>query len=182
MLKAAAAAYRSSVEYPKKSNPFAADLQQVATVMAGDLGTRIFYTSFANFDTHADEVAAHARQWEKASCALDAFFTDLDTLGLRRSTLVLVFSEFGRRIAENNAGTDHGAGGVAFLIGDQVAGGLYGEYPNLAPQAQDEGDVRPSTDFRAVYASVLEQFLDVEASDVLGSSARFDQLPLKAPA
>jgi uncharacterized protein (DUF1501 family) len=163
-------------------NQIATDLQGVATVMAGNLGTRIFYTSIGGFDTHTDEVVSHARLWEKISSGLDCFFTDLDNLGLRRSTLVLVFSEFGRRIAENNTGTDHGAGGVAFLIGDQVAGGLYGEYPNLAPQAQDEGDVLPSTDFRAVYASILEQFLDVDSKDVLGSSARFDQLPLKASA
>jgi uncharacterized protein (DUF1501 family) len=181
MLKGAAAAYSSQVEYPQ-FNQIATDLQGVATVMAGNLGTRLFYTSFGSFDTHTDEVVTHARLWEKISSALDCFFTDLDNLGLRRNTLVLVFSEFGRRIAENNAGTDHGAGGVAFLIGDEVAGGLYGEYPNLAPEAQDEGDVRPSTDFRAVYASVLEQFLDVDSKDVLGSSASFDRLPLKATA
>lgn len=186
MLKDAATAYRCTVDY-QDPNPFgvnqiAADLQGVATVMAGNLGTRIFYTSVGSFDTHTDEVVAHARLWQKVSHALDRFFADLEHLGLRSSTLVLVFSEFGRRIAENNAGTDHGAGGVAFLIGDQVAGGLYGDYPNLAPEAQDEGDVRPSTDFRAVYASILEQFLDVEAEDVLGRTAGFDRLPLKASA
>lgn len=181
MLNAAAAAYRSRVEYPQ-FNQIATDLKGVATVMAGNLGTRIFYTSFGSFDTHTDEVASHARLWEKVSAALEAFFTDLDNLGLRRTTLVLVFSEFGRRIAENNIGTDHGAGGVAFLIGDEVAGGLYGEYPNLAPEAQDEGDVRPSTDFRAMYASILEQFLDVDARDVLGTNTRFEQLPLRAAA
>jgi uncharacterized protein (DUF1501 family) len=186
MLRGATAAYRSTVEYQKFNqlgpNQLATDLQGVATVMAGNLGTRIFYTTIGGFDTHTDEVVSHARLWEKISSALDCFFTDLDSLGLRRSTLVLVFSEFGRRIAENNTGTDHGAGGVALLIGDEVAGGLYGEYPDLAPEAQDEGDVRPSTDFRAVYASVLEQFLDVDSKDVLGSSASFDQLPLKASA
>jgi uncharacterized protein (DUF1501 family) len=189
MLNGAAAAYNSSVNYlatmpaqVPEFNQIATDLKGVATVMAGNLGTRIFYTSFGGFDTHADEVVSHARLWDKVSVALDAFFTDLDNLGLRHNTLVLVFSEFGRRIAENNAGTDHGSGGVAFLIGDEVAGGLYGEYPDLAPEAQDEGDVRPSTDFRAMYASVLEQFLDVDANDVLGSGASFDQLPLKAPA
>ncbi|WP_343602398.1 DUF1501 domain-containing protein [Mycobacterium sp.] len=184
MLKAAAAAYRSGVDYrdpnPFGTNQLAKDLQGVATVMAGNLGTRIFYTSVGSFDTHTDEVVVHARLWQRVSHALDRFFIDLDALGLRSSTVVLVFSEFGRRIAENSTGTDHGAGGVAFLIGDQVAGGLYGDYPNLAAEAQDEGDVRPSTDFRAVYASILEQFLDVDAKDVLGPSARFDQLPLKA--
>ncbi|MBS4728320.1 DUF1501 domain-containing protein [Mycobacterium sp. SM1] len=181
MLQGAAAAYRSSVEYPE-FNQLAADLRGVATVMAGNLGTRIFYTSFGSFDTHTNELVSHARLWEKVSAALDCFLTDLDNHGLRSDTLILVFSEFGRRVAENNAGTDHGAGGVAFLIGNQVAGGLYGEYPNLAPDAQDDGDVRPSTDFRAVYASVLEQFLDVDPKDVLGRGARFDQLPLKASA
>ncbi|MDI3314034.1 MAG: DUF1501 domain-containing protein [Mycobacterium sp.] len=181
MLNSAAAAYRPTVEYPE-FNQLATDLQGVATVMAGHLGTRIFYTSVGSFDTHTDEVVSHARLWEKVSAALDAFFTDLEHLGLRRNTVVLVFSEFGRRIAENNIGTDHGAGGVAFLIGDLVAGGLYGEYPNLAPEAQDEGDVRPSTDFRSMYASILEQFLDVDPKAVLGSGAGFDRLPLKASA
>ncbi|MBV8863415.1 MAG: DUF1501 domain-containing protein [Mycobacterium sp.] len=186
MLKSAAAGYRPTVDYhdpnPFGINHLAADLQGVATVMAGNLGTRIFYTSLGSFDTHTDEVVAHARLWEKVSHALERFFADLENLGLRSSTLVLVFSEFGRRIAENNAGTDHGAGGVAFLIGDQVAGGLYGDYPNLAPEAQDEGDVRPSTDFRALYASILEQFLEVEPKDVLGRNASFDRLPLTVPA
>lgn len=186
MLRRAAVEYRSTVDYQESTqfgtNQLATDLQGVATVMAGNLGTRIFYTSLGSFDTHTDEVVAHARLWEKISSAVKAFFTDLHNLGLRRNTVVLIFSEFGRRIAENNDGTDHGAGGVAFLIGDQVVGGLYGDYPNLAPEAQDEGDVRPSTDFRAVYASILEQFLDVDAKDVLGRSASFDQLPLKVPA
>lgn len=186
LLRGAAAAYDSTVDYQKSTqlglNQLATDLQGVATVIAGNLGTRIFYTTLSGFDTHTDEVVSHSRLWEKISSALDCFFKDLDNVGLRRSTLVLIFSEFGRRIAENNTGTDHGAGGVALLIGDQVAGGLYGEYPDLAPEAQDEGDVRPSTDFRAMYTSVLEQFLDLDSKDVLGSSASFDQLPLKASA
>ncbi|MBV8178865.1 MAG: DUF1501 domain-containing protein [Mycobacterium sp.] len=186
MLKGAVARYRPTVDYhdpnPFGINQLTKDLQGVATVMAGNLGTRIFYTSMGSFDTHTDELVAHARLWEKVSHALDRFFADLENLGLRNSTLVLVFSEFGRRIAENNAGTDHGAGGVAFLIGDQVAGGLYGDYPNLAPDAHDEGDVRPSTDFRALYGSILEQFLEVESKDVLGRNAGFDQLPLKVSA
>lgn len=179
LLRAATAAYSSTVEYPGIGfNKISEHLQGVATVMAGGLGTRIYYTQHGSFDTHGDEVASHARLWDRLSGGLEAFLTDLGAHGVRENTVLFVFSEFGRRIRENNAGTDHGAGGVALLIGDRIRGGLYGEYPSLAPHDQDDGDVAPTTDFRAVYASILEQFLDVDPADVLDHA--FTQLPLRA--
>ncbi|MGH3518745.1 MAG: DUF1501 domain-containing protein, partial [Haloechinothrix sp.] len=180
LLRTAASAYTSSVVYPGQGfNKISEHLQGVATVMTGGLGTRIYYTNHGSFDTHGDEVANHARLWERLSGGLEAFLLDLDEHGLRENTVLFVFSEFGRRIRENNAGTDHGAGGIALLIGDRVRGGLYGEYPSLAPLHQDEGDVRPTTDFRAVYASILEQFLDVDPADVLDRPGAFAQLPVR---
>ena len=172
--------YTSAVEYPGIGfNKISEHLQGVATVMSGGLGTRIFYTQHGSFDTHGDEVVNHARLWDRFSGGLEAFLRDLDGHGLREDTVLFVFSEFGRRIRENNAGTDHGAGGIALLIGDRVRGGLYGDYPSLAPSDQDEGDVAATTDFRAVYASILEQFLDVDPADVLDRPDSFARLPLR---
>ncbi|MGH3696994.1 MAG: DUF1501 domain-containing protein [Pseudonocardiaceae bacterium] len=181
MLRTASANYTSTVDYPARHPyyPVSEHLQGVAAVMAADLGTRVYYTMHGSFDTHGDEVVNHARLWDRLSISLDAFFTDLDQHGVRKDTVVLLFSEFGRRIKDNNGGTDHGAGGVAMLIGDSVRGGLYGDYPSLAPADQDEGDVRTTTDFRALYASILEQFLDVDPAVAVAGAGSYQQLPLR---
>jgi uncharacterized protein (DUF1501 family) len=96
--------------------------------------------------------------------------------GKSDETVIWMFSEFGRRIADNGAGTDHGSGGVAFVIGDSVKGGLYGEYPKLGLADQLEGDVRFNTDFRQIYATLLEDVLDVESEPVL--KQKFSKLDL----
>ena len=90
--------------------------------------------------------------------------------------VIFIFSEFGRRIADNGTGTDHGSGGVAFLLGKSVEGGLYGDYPNLEPSAQLEGDIHYNTDFRSLYSTILEDVLGVEASSVLNE--KFNKLDI----
>ncbi len=88
--------------------------------------------------------------------------------------MVLVFTEFGRRVHDNGSGTDHGAGGIAFIIGDGVKGGLYGEYPSLAPDKLVEGDLKYNNDFRGTYATILERWMGLDSKPIVGGS--FEQL------
>jgi len=158
--------YQSSVEYPE-DNPIAQSLKGIAQVASAKLGTRVFYASHGSFDTHTDELKNHSLLWKELSTAIDCFQRDLKEQNLDNETVIWIFSEFGRRIADNGTGTDHGSGGVAFLLGNSVKGGLYGEYPNLDPSAQLEGDIKFNTDFRSLYSTILEDILDVESEKIL---------------
>ena len=100
---------------------------------------------------------------------------DLKEHGRDEDTLILVFSEFGRRIKDNGSGTDHGAGGAAFVIGDVVKGGLYAEYPSLAPETLVDGDLKFNNDFRGIYATLLEDWLGLASKPIVnGSFEKFD--------
>jgi uncharacterized protein (DUF1501 family) len=92
---------------------------------------------------------------------------DLKEHGTEDDATILVFSEFGRRIKDNGSGSDHGSGGVAFMIGGAVSGGMYGEYPSLAEAEQIEGDLRSNNDFRSVYTEILEDWLDLDAPSIV---------------
>jgi len=166
LLREAPSKYASDVEYPE-DNPIAQSLKGIAQVMSADLGTRIYYAQHGSFDTHTNELVNHALLWDQVSNAVECFWDDLEKLGKREDTVIWMFSEFGRRIADNGTGTDHGSGGVAFVLGDSVNGGLYGEYPKLGLSDQLEGDVHFNTDFRQVYATLLEDVLGVESEPVL---------------
>jgi uncharacterized protein (DUF1501 family) len=166
ILQQAPEKYDSNVEYP--DNPFAKSLKGVAQVHMADLGTRVFYTQYGSFDTHADEVKTQERLWRHISDSLASFYQDLDEHGLGEEVLVLMFSEFGRRVKDNGTGTDHGSGGVAFLIGQEVAGGHYNEYPSIETSALVEGDLRFNNDFRGLYTDILEDWLEVEAQPIVG--------------
>jgi uncharacterized protein (DUF1501 family) len=165
ILQQAPLRYSSNVEYP--DNPIAKSLQGVAQVHMADLGTRVFYTQYGSFDTHADEVKTQQRLWNDISAALAAFYQDLEQAGRSDEVVVMMFSEFGRRVKDNGTGTDHGSGGVAFLIGDQVNGGHYGEYPEIETSALVEGDLRFNNDFRGLYTDVLEDWLSVDAKPIV---------------
>ena len=175
LLREAPQSYSSDVEYPE-DNPIAQSLKGIAQVMSAELGTRIYYAAHGSFDTHTAELVNHALLWDQLSTAVSCFVDDLKQLGKNEETIIWMFSEFGRRIADNGAGTDHGSGGAAFVIGDSVKGGLYGEYPKLGLADQLEGDVRFNTDFRQIYATLLEDVLDVESEPVL--KQKFDKLDL----
>jgi uncharacterized protein (DUF1501 family) len=177
LLRQAPNHHNSNVEYPE-GNPIAQSLKGVAQVTSAHLGTRIFYTAHGSFDTHTNELVNHTLLWDQLSEAIDCFWSDMEEQGAADDTVMWIFSEFGRRVADNGTGTDHGSGGCAFLIGPSVKGGLYGEYPNLAPNAQLDGDVRFNTDYRDVYATILESFLELESEPILNS--RFGQLDLAA--
>ena len=175
LLREAPRSYSSDVEYPE-DNPIAQSLKGISQVMSAELGTRIYYAAHGSFDTHTAELVNHALLWDQLSIAVSCFVDDLQQLGNSEETVIWMFSEFGRRVADNGAGTDHGSGGAAFVIGDSVKGGLYGEYPKLGLADQLEGDVHFNTDFRQIYATLLEDVLDVESEPVL--KQKFDKLDL----
>ncbi len=166
ILRDAARSYQSTVAYPP-FNRLAQRLRSIAQIQVGGVGTRIFYTSHDGYDTHQDQLVTQQRLHQQLGTAIETYLADLATQDLERETVILVFSEFGRRIAENGDGTDHGGAGVAFLIGSQVLGGLYGDYPSLLPGDQIDGDLRPTIDFREVYASILDQFIGLDAHEIV---------------
>ncbi|SUZ81298.1 uncharacterized protein METZ01_LOCUS34152, partial [marine metagenome] len=165
ILKEGPERYTSNVEYPE--NPFAKSMKAVAQVHFADLGTRIFYTQYGSFDTHTDEVALQKHLWEDISSSLAAFFQDLEEHQLGDEVTILMFSEFGRRVRDNGTGTDHGSGGVAFILGNQIKGGHYNEYPSLDPVKLIEGDLAFNNDFRGLYTDILEDWLEVEARPIV---------------
>ena len=176
ILRTAPQKYSSSVEYA--ASPIAQSLKSVAQVMFADLGTRVYYASHGSFDTHAGELDAHGKLWDDLSAAVGDFTDDLREHGRFDDTLILMFSEFGRRIEDNGSGTDHGSGGHAFVIGGGVDGGLYGEYPSLRAQDQLEGDMHFSNDFRSTYDTIVDRWLGLDPSDVL--PRRYEQFDLIA--
>ena len=155
-------------------------MNKIAALIAADMPTRLYYTSFRNnaFDTHVHQPNLHRRLLTYVADAVRAFIADMERIGRGDDVVVLMFSEFGRRVPENtNLGTDHGAAGPMFVAGKPVAGGHYGDIPSLV--ALDEGDnLAFTTDFRRVYASVIEGWLGADAQAVLGK--RFATLPLFA--
>ncbi len=157
--------YSSNVEYA--SNPFAQRAKDTAQVLTADIGTRICYTQHGSFDTHTNEVALHKTLWNHVAGGIYDLYTDLKEHDASEDVLIFVFSEFGRRVKDNGNGTDHGSGGVAFMIGDGVNGGNYGNYPSLDPDKLVEGDLAFNLDFRSVYTEILEDWLEVEARPIV---------------
>ena len=171
ILRTAPEKYSSSVEYA--DHPLAQSLRNVAQVMSADLGTRVYYAQHGSFDTHAGELEAHSTLWSDTSTAIGDFMDDLKEHDLEDDTVVLVFSEFGRRIADNGTGSDHGSGGVSFVIGGDVKGGQYGEYPSLREKDHLEGDLHFSNDFRSTYSTILDRWLGIEPEEIV--NGRFEQ-------
>lgn len=168
ILRTAPGLYSSNVEYA--ANPIADSLKSVAQVMFANLGTRIYYTNQGGYDTHSGEMATHAQLWDHLSGAVGDFWDDLVEHDRQDDTLIFIFSEFGRRVKDNGSGTDHGSGGSAFLVGGQVIGGMYGEYPSLEPEKQLEGDLQFNNDFRRTYATILDRWLHVGSEDIINGS------------
>ncbi|HCV27874.1 MAG TPA: hypothetical protein DGB32_06075 [Dehalococcoidia bacterium] len=167
LIKVAPQQYTSTVEYA--NNPIAKSLRDVARVHTAGLGTRIFYTQHGGYDHHAQEVPTHARLLAELTGAISDFWQDLREHDAADNVSMLVFTEFGRRIKDNGSGTDHGSGGGAFIIGDNIDGGLYAEYPSLerADWERDE-DLAHTFDFRGVYGTMLEQHLKVDPEPIVG--------------
>ena len=172
ILSAVPEKYASSVEYG--SDPFGRSAKGAAQVLLANVGTRICYTQHGSFDTHTNEVALQAKLWDDVAAGIRALYTDLKTQNASDDVLIFVFSEFGRRVKDNGNGTDHGSGGVAFLIGDRVKGGHYSEYPSLADDKLVEGDLAFNLDFRSLYTEILEDWMEVEAKPIVNGT--FDKL------
>ena len=176
------ATYASAVTYPA-NNGFAQALRSVAGALSRGLGTRVFWVQTGGYDTHSAQNPAngtYAGLMTTLNDGLLAFYNDLSAQGLLGQTLILQFSEFGRRIGENGSqGTDHGAGSVMMALGGQVRGGLYGSAPNLNaadssnPTLENGGnDVRYQTDFRSVYARVIDNWLGADSAKILEADFR----------
>ena len=171
-LKQAPASYKSDVEYA--SNPIAKSLRDIARIHLAGLGTRVFYAQHGGYDTHANEGPVHPGLIGDLSGAVSDFFADLRAHNAADNVTMLIFTEFGRRVRSNGSGTDHGAGGGAYIIGDNVKGGLYADYPSLDPENHDNGDLAFTYDFRGLYSTLLEQVLKVEAKPIVGGG--YEQL------
>ncbi len=165
ILRTAPAMYKSSVEYGPDS--LAQNVKSISQVFHANLGAKILYTQHGPFDTHSGELLSHAKLWDEVAGAIGSLMDDLKEHGTEDDASILVFSEFGRRIKDNGSGSDHGSGGVAFMIGGAVNGGMYGEYPSLAEAEQIEGDLRSNNDFRSVYTEILEDWLDLDAPSIV---------------
>jgi len=172
-LRAAVGAYSAKATYP--TTPLASALKTAAQLITSNLATGICYVTTGGFDTHAGQTNVQNGLLGGVSNALLAFYDDLQGQGVADQVTTLVWSEFGRRVKENGSrGTDHGTAGPMFIIGGGVRGGLHGEQPSLS--SLDTGDLKFTTDFRSVYASVIAQRFSIDPKDVLGAS--YPMLPL----
>ena len=173
LLANVANAYESTVEYA--DNSIAKSLRDVARIHFADLGTRVFYTNHGGYDTHANEMPTHPKLLGDLSGAISDFMDDLEEHDAAEDVTILVFTEFGRRMRDNGSGTDHGSGGGAFLIGKNVKGGLYSEYPSLNPNDWEHGeDLKHTIDFRGIYGTVLDQWLGLDARPIV--KGEFEQI------
>ena len=166
-VRRAVAAYRTPIEYPP-NEALAQSLADVAALVSGGIGARVISVEAGGYDTHTDERNRHDQLMRTLDAALGPFLDDLGRSEAGRKAVVLVFSEFGRRVAENGArGTDHGVAGPMFALGHDIKGGLYGKHPSL--EKLDDGDLIHTTDFRSVYATAIERCFAVKHERVLGA-------------
>jgi uncharacterized protein (DUF1501 family) len=157
--------YQPRVPYP--NTPLANHLKLAAQLIDAGIGARLFYVSLDGFDTHASQAQAHANLLREVSEGITAFYRDMAARGQQDRTLVMTFSEFGRRARENGShGTDHGSAAPMLLVGGRVRAGVVGAHPSLT--ALEAGNLRHHTDFRQVYAAVLDNWLGVPSRQVLG--------------
>lgn len=160
--------HRSTINYP--NNSFAKDLRKVAELITADTATQIYYVSLGGFDTHAFQKNAQARLLKKYAEAMAAFVKDLQQNNLLDDTLIMTFSEFGRRVKQNASnGTDHGTANNLYLMGGQLRkAGFYNDAADLSNL--DKGDLKYEIDFRSVYATILDDWLGTDASKIIDGS------------
>lgn len=168
-IKTARESYSSQVVYPE-DNQFAQGLKVLAQVATTASESVLLYASIGDFDHHAQQANAHAGVLGQFSEGVKLFYEDIAAHGLADNLVMMQWSEFGRRPFENGSrGTDHGAASMMFLIGNPVRGGIYGEHPSLEEaDIDDEGNLKHTVDFRAVYATVLDRWLTVDSRQILG--------------
>ena len=176
ILKEAPKMYSSTVEYPDTT--IAKKLKGIAQIHMAEFGTRILYCDHGSFDSHSNQVGMHDKLWHDVSQAVECFFDDLKEHDAADSVIMLMFTEFGRRTHDNGSGTDHGAGGAAFLLGDPIKGGQDSEFPSLKAEDLEQGDVVPNYDFRGLYTTILEDYMHLDAKPLVGGA--FEKLPFVA--
>src|SRR2546430_590194 len=162
------AQYQPAVTYPQ--GPFAAGLKILAEALVQGLGLRVGYVTLGGFDTHANQQTTHNVLMKSLADGLSAFYTDLSKHGKADNVVVMTWSEFGRRVEENGSqGTDHGTAAPMFVMGNTVNRGTFGEPSNLG-NLDNNGNLKYTTDFRSVYATILDRWLGASSHDVLGGS------------
>lgn len=170
-VRALASAYRTPIRYERQV--VARSLRSVAGLIAGGLGARVYYTYHGGFDTHANQLGRHNLLLGQLDRALASFQRDLERTGVADRVCTVLFSEFGRRVRPNaSGGTDHGVAGPMIVLGNAVKGGVYGAHPSLTEL--DRGDLAHTTDFRSVYATLLEDWMGLPSREAL--RGRFDKL------
>ena len=158
---------QNKAEYP--AGRLGGSMKLVARLIGGQLPTRIYYVSQGGYDTHSNQANSHERLLKELGDSVKAFIDDIKAQGNFDRVMLMTFSEFGRRVKENaSGGTDHGAASVMFVAGNKINAGLLGNYPSLAPGDLFNGDPKFTTDFRGVYAGVLEQWMKAPSAPVLG--------------
>ena len=172
-LRDIAAAYQPAVQYPTSN--IAKGLMLTAQVLTSDLGVRVAHVGQGGYDTHSNQKPDQGRLLKELAEGLAAFYHDLEAHGVADKVVIMTWSEFGRRVSDNaSAGTDHGTAGPMFLLGGQVRGGHIGEPVSLSNL--DRGNLKYTTDFRSVYATVLDEWLGAPADDIIGTA--MPRLPL----
>jgi uncharacterized protein (DUF1501 family) len=165
-------AHANAGTYP--NNGFGAGLRTIAALIGGGLPTRVYYVTLGGFDTHVNQAGRHDALMEQLSAGLGAFWADLKAQGNDDRVMVMTFSEFGRRVAANaSGGTDHGTAAALFVMGKGVQG-VVGNHPSLTDLTM--GDLRFGIDFRSVYASILQNWMETSSKPILGQ--QFPTLPL----
>jgi uncharacterized protein (DUF1501 family) len=165
--------HQTSSDYPR--NPFGNGLRSVAAMIAGGLPTRVYYVSLGGFDTHQNQKGRHENLMTQFAQGVSAFWADLKTQRNDDRVMMMTFSEFGRRVEQNaSGGTDHGAAAPMFVIGGGVKAGVFGQHPSLTDL--DQGDLKYNTDFRSVYATILQQWMDTPSKPILGQ--QFKVMPM----
>ncbi len=152
----------AEISYPKTG--LATNLAWIARLIKGNLNSKVYYTSLNGFDTHDNQLAVQNNKLTELNDALFSFYTDLKKASLMQNVTIVVFSEFGRRVKDNGKGTDHGTAAPMFIIGGNNRGKIIGNNPNLSDL--DQGDLKYETDFRSVYASLLQKKLDFDYTKI----------------
>ena len=166
-------AHAPAASYP--FGEFGSGLRTIAAMINGGLPTRVYYVSLGSFDTHAQERNVHDRLMQQLSDGVSAFWSDLTAQKNDDRVLMMTFSEFGRRVEQNaSAGTDHGAAAPMMFFGKSLAAGIVGKHPSLTDL--DQGDLKHTIDFRNVYASVLENWMETPSAPILGQAFKPLQL------
>jgi uncharacterized protein (DUF1501 family) len=163
-IAATSRSYKAATEYP--ATDLSQKLKTIARLIDAELASTIYYVQINGFDTHARQAGAHTSLLRQVGNAVHAFLTDMSAHGFGDHVSVMCFSEFGRRVAENaSAGTDHGTAGPMFIAGSQVNSGVIGKHPSLSDLSN--GDLKHHTDFRQVYAAVLQNWLGCDSEEIL---------------